>query len=218
MCNRYRPADRSTIEAQWQLRPGRLVPPWKPGIGPWGEGPFIRLVDDEPELFVGQWALIGDTDTKAVSRPRMTNNARWETLAQLRTFKGPWARGQRCVIPAETYDEPYYAEIGGKSIWWSFRRADGQPWHLAGLWNRWTDPATGQQVDSYTMVTINCDAHPLLSRFHKHDEKLPADRQDKRTVVPLEIADLRTWLAGSNEEAAAVLRQPAVEVYAEGPT
>ena len=212
MCNRYRPADKEAIEAKWQLKPGKL---WKPAIGPWGEGPFIRLASGAPELVVGQWALIGDGDTKAVSRPRMTNNARVESLDKLRTFKGPWARGQRCVIPAESYDEPNWE--GGSNVWWRMRRADGQPWHLAGLWNVWTDQATGEIHESYTMITMNCDAHPLLRRLHKPDPFLSPDKQDKRSVVPLEIADLRSWLAGTINEATTLIRLAPVAVFEAGP-
>ena len=215
MCNRYRPADRTAIDAQWQLKPGPLIPPWKEGIGPWGQGPFIRLNEARtPELVVGQWALAGDDDPRLNMAPRMTNNMRWESIKQRKpTFLGPWERRQRCVIPAFTYDEPYYAEIDGKSIWWPFRRKDGQPWHLAGLWNRWKDKVSGELTETYTMVTVNCDQHPLLSRFHKFDPKLPTHKQDKRTVVPLEIDDLPIWLGGTNEEAAALLKPPAEEIY-----
>ena len=56
------------------------------------------------------------------------------------------------------------------------------------------------------MLTQNCDGHPLLSRFHKPEPDLPLDRQDKRTVVPLEVADFKTWLTGTVEEAKALIR------------
>ena len=39
------------------------------------------------------------------------------------------------------------------------------------------------------------------------------DQQDKRTVVPLEIADHRVWLTGSIEEASALVRLRPVELY-----
>ena len=213
MCNRYRPASWEAIEAQWQLKPQKF---WKPGIGPWQDGPFIRLTNGEPELVVGQWALIGDRDTKAVSRPRMTNNARWETVAKLPTYRDPWKRGQRCLIPAHAYDEPNWES--GSNVWWSMRRADGQPWHLAGLWNTWTDPATGEIHDSYTMLTMNCDEHALLKRFHKPVKDLPADKQDKRSVVPLEIADLETWLGGTIEDASVLMKLPDEAAFVAGPT
>lgn len=67
------------------------------------------------------------------------------------------------------------------------------------------------------MLTQNCDAHPLLNRFHKPEPDLPPDKQDMRTGVPLEIGDFRTWLTGSNEEAARLVRLPPVELYDAGP-
>ena len=213
MCNRYRPARAEAVEAQWQLKPAKL---WKPGIGPWCEGPFIRVAAGEPELVVGVWALIGDHDKKPINRPRMTNNARSESVARLRTYQGPWARGQRCLIPAESYDEPNWET--GKNEWWSFRRRDGAPWHLAGLWNDWIDPATGEVHSSYSMLTMNCNAHPLLRRFHKPEPGLPPSAQDKRSVVPIELEDHRTWLTGSIEDASALIRLPPEPVYAAAPT
>lgn len=68
-----------------------------------------------------------------------TNNARSE---------GWWKRGQRCIIRAFSFDEPNWES--GKNHWWKFRRADGAPWGLAGLWNTWTDKATGEVHESYT--------------------------------------------------------------------
>ena len=113
------------------------------------------------------------------------------------------------------FDEPNWET--GKNIWWNFRRADGNPWGLAGLWNVWTDKATGEQVESYTMLTLNADAHPLMSRMHKPDPKLAADKQDKRSVIPIEFADVDLWLTGTMEEAKSLLRLSPVEVFVAGP-
>ena len=51
------------------------------------------------------------------------------------------------------------------------RRADGAPWALGGIWSEWTDPASGEIVPSYSMITINCDDHPLLARLHRPDPR-----------------------------------------------
>lgn len=216
MCNRYRPPREPLDERPGELAPGPVFPRWKPSIGPFGQGPFVRDKGTGRELVVGQWALIGDHDKKADNKPRMTNNARWETIATLRTYKGPWARGQRCIVPAESFDYPNWESL--KNEWWTLRRADGEVCALAGIWNDWTDPATGELVPSYAMVTQNCDGHSLLARFHKPDEKLPADQQDKRTVVPIELADIDTWLRGSIEEASALIRVPPASLYDAGPS
>ena len=212
MCNRYHPTRAEIIAMQWELGvPVTGDKTWRPGIGPWGTGPFIRQKRGEPELVVGTWALIGDFDLKPINRPRMTNCARFEEINQKPTFRGPWARSQRCLIPAERFDYPNWET--GENVWWTLRRADGQPWHLAGIWNTWTDKATGEVFESYSMLTQNCDGHPLLSRFHKLDPDLPVDKQDKRTVVPLEIADFPTWLNGTTSQAAGLIRVPPVELY-----
>ena len=55
------------------------------------------------------------------------------------------------------------------------------------------------------MLTINADSHPLMSRMHKPDPKLPADQQDKRSVIPIEMEDLDQWLAGTVREAGQLL-------------
>jgi len=102
-------------------------------------------------------------------------------------------------------------------VWWRSRRADGAPWALAGLWNRWNDPASGELVESYTMVTINADSHPLMSRMHKPDPKLPSDQQDKRSVIPIEMQDIDQWLAGTVREAGQVLVSAPFDIFNAAP-
>ncbi|WP_353506438.1 SOS response-associated peptidase family protein [Variovorax sp. J31P207] len=144
-----------------------------------------------------------------------TNNARSEELAAKATFKDPWKRGQRCIIPAASFDEPNWES--GKNQWWQFRRADGDPWGLAGLWSTWTDKATGEVHESYTMLTLNADHHPLMNRMHKPDPKLPPDQQDKRSVIAIERGDVDQWLAGTMDEARQLMRLTPVEVFDAGP-
>ena len=102
-------------------------------------------------------------------------------------------------------------------MWWSFRRADGQPWALAGLWNTWRDKDSGELVESYTMLTLNADAHPLMNRMHKPDPMLGPEQQDKRSVVALEQADWDTWLRAPVDEAQAIVRLSPVETFNAAP-
>ena len=113
-----------------------------------------------------------------------------------------------------SFDEPNWET--GKNVWWRFQRADGAPWALAGLWNTWTDKVTGEMVESYTMLTLNADAHPLMKRMHKPNPKLPADQQDKRSVIPIEMVDVDQWLGGTVKEASALLRLAPFEVFCAG--
>jgi len=67
------------------------------------------------------------------------------------------------------------------------------------------------------MLTLNADAHPLMSRMHKPDPKLGPDQQDKRSVVAIELADVDAWLFGTDEVARSLVRVPPVEVFEAGP-
>ncbi|MEJ5148928.1 SOS response-associated peptidase [Comamonas sp. MYb396] len=228
MCNRYHSPDEGYIQQYWRLNPRQL------GLGardvfPRSPGGFIRRAVDDPgygkELAVGRWGLI-PWFSKTPDIKYSTNNARAEEVADKASFKDPWKRGQRCIIPAATFDEPcwgpYEAQFE-KCEWWRFKRADGDPWGLAGLWNIWTDRATGEVHESYTMLTLNADGHEIMGKMHKNEinpdtkKPLPIDQQDKRSVIPIELADVDQWLEGSIKDAQALLKLAPVEVFAAGP-
>lgn len=219
MCNRYVSPDQAAIERFWHI--GRQNP-WRGQIEvfPRSLGPFVRAYrgndasGPEHELVVGKWGLI-PWFAKSASLPYSTNNARFEEIAAKASYKHPWQRGQRCIIPAVSFDEPCWET--GRNVWWRFRRAEGALWGLAGVWNTWTDKQTGEIVESYTMLTVNADDHPLMSRMHKPDPKLPNDEQDKRSVVSIELADTETWLYGTNDEANALVRPPTIDVIDAAP-
>lgn len=209
MCTRYISPEAGDIERHWHVgarNPGR----WAHDVFPNYAAPFIRSADGQRELVVGQWGLI-PWFAKERKLKYPTSNARSEELAQKASYKHPWARGQRCIIPAESFFEPCWET--GKHIPWRFRRTDGTPWGLAGLWNAWTDPETGEIVQSYTMLTINADAHPLMSRMHRPDPKRPSSMQDKRSVVPVALEDVDVWLTAPLEVAAKLVRLAPAEAF-----
>lgn len=216
MCNRYSAPDQAAIERCWHI--GGRNPPrwWAREIFPRAQGPFIRAgVDGTRELVLGQWALVPDF-ARSSRLSYATNNARAEELVQKASFRKPWARGQRCIIPAWSFDEPCWES--GRNVWWTFRRADGQPWSLAGLWNTWIDRSSGEVVESYTLLTLNADAHALMRRMHRPDPRLPADAQDKRSVIPLAEHDLDSWLHGAQADATRLLQLAPVEVFDAAPS
>lgn len=218
MCNRYVSPEEAEIEREWHIGGRNPVRFWDEVVFPRGRGPFIRRAVHDAgysrELVVGQWGLIPHF-AKAAKLPYSTNNARSEELAAKPTYRTPWAKSQRCIIPASSFDEPNWET--GKNVWWRFRRADGRPWGLAGLWSTWVDRSTGEVHESYTMLTINADSHPLMNRMHKPDPKLPPNQQDKRSVIPIEAGDVDQWLAGTVEEAIALLKLSEPAVFDHGP-
>lgn len=208
--------------------------PAKPHVGPFDQGLFLRSDGAGGALGeFGQWGMIrpgaltrrefvepkprpGPAPDDAVRRPkaakpRQTNNARIETIAQRPTFRGAWSAGRRCLIPASWYQEPNW-ELK-RNVWWHLRRQDGLPWMLAGLWSHWTEPDTGEIVANFTMLTCNCDTHPLLRRLHKPDPKLPADQQDKRSVIHIEPEHWGIWLDGPLEAARELIAPAPVSMF-----
>ena len=213
MCTRYISPEVGDIERHWQLG-SRHPQRWVRDVFPRYLGPFIRArrdsTDYERELVVGQWALV-PWFARSPKLRYLTCNARAEEMSAKASYKEPWARGQRCIIPAEAFFEPCWES--GVHVPWRFRRSDGSPWALAGLWNTWTDRASGEVVESYAMLTLNADAHPLMNRMHRPDPKLAPDQQDKRSVVPIEPEDVDLWLTAPPAEAAQLIRLAPVQIF-----
>lgn len=212
MCTRYISPDEAALESAWRVGRGN---PWRgpqKDIFPGYLAPFMRAARDstgpEREWVVGQWNLI-PWFAKEAKLKFATCNARSEELSAKASYKLPWARGQRCIIPAQSFFEPNWET--GKHIPWRFRRVDGAPWGLAGLWNTWIDKQTGEVHESYTMLTLNADAHPLMNRMHRPDPKRAADMQDKRSVVPIAFEDVDAWLFGTHDHARLLLKLPALD-------
>lgn len=238
MCNLYHMTPKNDLEVYVRRHLARLwlpeYEPPKPFVGPFDTGLFLRSAGEEEGVLMlqgvlGQWGLIrpGAPARKdmiqpkavpgrkpAAPRARTTNNARVETVATSPTFRAAWNEGRRCLIPASWYQEPNWET--GKNIWWQLKRADGQPWMLGGLWNEWVDPATGEVVPNFTMLTCNCDGHPLLGRLHKPDPALPPHAQDKRAVIHIEPQDWAAWLTGTVAQAQALLRPQASAFFDQG--
>lgn len=213
MCTRYISPEAGDIERHWRVG-ARDPQPWARDMFPRYVGPFIRAskhqTEAQRELVRGQWALV-PWFAKSPKLTYPTCNARSEELLAKASYKLPWTRGQRCIIPAWAFFEPNWET--GKHVPWRFSRRDATPWGLAGLWNTWVDKTTGEVVESYTMLTINADSHPLMKRMHKPDPKLGPDAQDKRSVVPIEPEDVDTWLFAPVADAAKLVRLAPQELF-----
>ena len=84
----------------------RTTLPWyEPDDGPLTEEQLAAIRADVAKHAPGQWALI-PWFAKERALKYSTNNARSEELLSKASYKDPWKRGQRCIIPATTFDEP----------------------------------------------------------------------------------------------------------------
>lgn len=92
--------------------------------------------------------------------------------------------------------EPSYES--GRAVRWKIELASGDPFGIACLWDRWTDPASGELVVSFSMLTVNADEHPVMCQFHK-----PGD--EKRTPVIIAPQLYEAWLSADPAKAAELM-------------
>lgn len=157
---------------------------------------------------VGSYGMVPQHRLAPGSRAYSTMNARIETVAELPSYRDAWLRFRFCLVPMERWFEPHYES--GRHQRWAIARADGLPLAVAGLWRAWEEP-DGRRVCSFTQLTVNADAHPLLARFHR-----PGD--EKRALVPLAPERWDDWLHCRDPEAARrLLVLPAPEALTAGP-
>lgn len=125
---------------------------------------------------------------------RHTYNARSETASQKPSFRTAWRNRQFGLVLCDNFFEPNYES--GRAVRWKIERADLQPFGIACLWDRWTDPTSGELVVSFSMLTVNADEHTVMNQFHK-----PGD--EKRTPVIISPEYHGDWLGADLADAAA---------------
>jgi len=199
MCANYRPVtrmDRLLAFFGVERAPGQPTPP---EVWPLGLAPFIRLHEDGSGNKVIEDGLFGLLPhfAKEIAYGRRTYNARSETVHQLPSFKEPWARGHRCIIPAEAIFEQSYET--GKAVRWCVQQPADVPMGIAGIYRKWRTP-DARELFTFAMLTVNADGHPIYQRMHA-----PGD--EKRMVVILDPAEYDRWLQCSPAEATQFFKQ-----------
>jgi putative SOS response-associated peptidase YedK len=96
----------------------------------------------------------------------------------------------------DNFYEPSYES--GRAVRWKIELASGDPFGIACLWDRWTDPASGELVVSFSMLTVNADEHPVMCQFHK-----PADEKRTPVIIASDLHD--AWLGADPPKAAEMM-------------
>jgi putative SOS response-associated peptidase YedK len=199
MCANYRPVTRMDRLLSFfgvERQPGQPTPP---EVWPLGLAPFIRLNEDGSGNKLIEDGLFGLLPhfAKELAYGRKTYNARSETVDTLPSFKEPWARSQRCIIPAEAVFEQCYET--GKAVRWRVNQPADVPMGIAGIYRRWRGP-DGKSLFTFAMLTVNASGHKVYERFGA-----PGD--ERRMVVILEPAEYDRWLQCSPGDAKSFFRQ-----------
>ncbi|MBD2700266.1 SOS response-associated peptidase [Spirosoma sp. BT702] len=131
------------------------------------------VTHQEPnKLQMIRWGLIPNwtksQDAADEIRTR-TINARAETIYEKPSFRGAAQSGKRCVIPVTGFYE--WHTIGSKKFPFYISATDQKITSIAGLWDEWPDPETGELVKTYTLLTT--DANSLLAAIHNSKKRMP---------------------------------------------
>lgn len=102
-------------------------------------------------------------------------NARSETVTEKPSFREAFAR-RRCIIPADGFYE--WSRTGGRKQPLYFYMRDGEPFGIAGLWERWQ----GGDGPLETCTLLTTEANELLAPYH-----------DRMPVI-LRPEDYEVWL------------------------
>ena len=124
------------------------------------------------KLSMLQWGLIPQWVKNSADADQIrthTINARSETVYEKPSFRTAAQRGQRCLIPVTGFFE-WHTEKSKKYPFY-INATDQRIVSIAGLYDEWADPETGELLQTYTLLTT--DANPLLAAIHNSKKRMP---------------------------------------------
>lgn len=128
--------------------------------------PHCVIVSGSDELQVMQWGLIPRTakseDAARYNRDNLFKNARAENLFDKWPWRMLWPHN-RCIIPVTGFFEPHRLP-DGKAQYYYTTLKDKKIFSIAGLWDEWTNPQSGEKVQSFVLITT--EANAMMRKIH----------------------------------------------------
>src|SRR5215472_13931966 len=168
MCGRVRlSSDYSEIKIQLKFAPNSVAPNFEPD---WNKPPTapmlvaIRSVNGERIPKMMKWGLIPHW-AKDDKLQYSTFNARAEEFTTKPAFRDAWTRGQRCLVVTDGFYEWKKLDANGKLKQpHAIAMADDTQMVMAGLWENWKSPTSGEEVLSCTILT--CEPNSAMGELH----------------------------------------------------
>lgn len=200
MCSNFEPI--KLDRAHWveqQLKTRLPQAEWKPHVHKFHLAPFVYLENGIMRCELGHFGIIPPWVDPNERKKLNTYNARTETVDSKKSYRPSWLERKFGIVLAERFYEPLYDESGKRSKPTAIYRSDGQPTAIATIWESFEDEDTGKTMRSFSMLTVNADTHPLMSKFHSPED-------EKRSVVVIENEYLEDWLTATHSDAANLLK------------
>lgn len=136
------------------------------------------------------WGLIPYW-VKEADGGRKPINARAENVASLPSFRNAYAK-RRCLVPIDNFFE--WKAIKGERAKQPFAigMKDGSPFALAGIWESWKRPMSGEVMRTFAIITT--EANELMAEIHNRMPVIIAPENYDRCLSPIE-PDPRDLLA-----------------------
>jgi putative SOS response-associated peptidase YedK len=109
-----------------------------------------------------RWGLIPH-GCKDPSGGRKPINARAESVASLPTFRAAYAK-RRCIVPVESFFEWRAIKGAGAKQPYAVAMRDRTPFAIAGLWENWRQPQSGEWIRTFAIITVAANA--LVGQIH----------------------------------------------------
>jgi putative SOS response-associated peptidase YedK len=193
MCGRYVSPDDASIEREFNLVHTEWQFPSSFNVAPTQEVPVVRVRYGQREGRLLRWGLI-PYFAGGVAPKYSTINARMETIQTAASYRGPWKRGQRCLVVAQGFYEWQTQADGKTRVPYYIHLNDQDIFAFAGLWDS-SRTAAGEIIESCVHITL--PANRLLGEIHNTQHRMPA-------ILAKE--DRESWLAGSVDEAWSALK------------
>jgi putative SOS response-associated peptidase YedK len=149
-------------------------------------------------------------------------NARAESVAERKMFAEAYAK-RRCIVPMEAFYE-WERVKGKKGRCYAFGFKDHSSFGVAGIWENWRDPMTGEWERTFAIITVTAnelvakvhDRMPVILRNEDHARWLGPETDPRDLLKPYPTEPMMMWpisnrvnsLANDDPSVAAPIDQP----------
>jgi putative SOS response-associated peptidase YedK len=192
VCYRYSVPGPDIIKKTYQLKLGEDFQR-RYHVGAFENVKLPVITNKDPrQVQLFKWGLIPfwvkDEKTASDIKDR-TVNARSETIFEKPAFRLA-AGKQHCLVVADGFFEWRY--YNGKNYPYYIKLKEQEIFSIAGLWDRWINKISGEEIYSYTIITT--EANPLMAMIHNKKKRMPAilDKNDEELWIKRNITKEET--------------------------